>query len=144
MTDEGVTPTDWPKMVSDVLAEARRHAGNGPLLAEELHRLGVGPDGRYSESAISNWIKGRAMPPADVLLAAAALGAISLDDRLGAPQPEADEMPVDALAEDVRRLNRQLAQMQARVMHLYSRMGEAYPHDQADDERVDRTKKAAG
>jgi transcriptional regulator with XRE-family HTH domain len=144
MTDEGETPTDWPKMVSDVLAEARRHAGNGPLLAEELHRLGVGPDGRYSESAISNWIKGRAMPPADVLLAAATLGAISLDERLGAPHSEADGTPVEAIAEDVRRVSRQLAQMQARVMHLYSRIGEAYPHDQAEDEPADRAKKAAG
>ena len=127
--------TDWPRLVSDVLIEARRRAGNGSLLAEELHRLGVGPEGRYSESAVSNWVKGRAMPPADVLLAAATIGGISLDSKLGDPTAdlsEASAPAVDQLTEEVRRLSRLMAQMQGQLMHLYGRMGEAYPHDEAD------------
>jgi hypothetical protein len=58
--------------VRDILDEARRIAGSGPRLAARLQELGIGPaeTNRYSESAISNWIRGRTMPPADVLVAA--------------------------------------------------------------------------
>ncbi len=67
-----------------VLEEARRGAGGGAALAAALQDANVGPDsGAYSVSAISNWIKGRTRPPADVLLAAAALYGISLDKPLG-------------------------------------------------------------
>ncbi len=67
-----------------VLEEARRAAGGGAALATALQDANVGPDsGAYSVSAISNWIKGRTRPPADVLLTAAALYGISLDGPLG-------------------------------------------------------------
>jgi transcriptional regulator with XRE-family HTH domain len=128
MNRDPSTPRNWPALVSEVLDEARRHAGNGPLLAEELQQLGVGPEGRYSESAISNWIKGRAMPPADVLLAAATLGGISIDAKLsGTPATDV------AGSEDVRRLSRELAQLQGVVMDLCARVGMEYPHLEVED-----------
>jgi transcriptional regulator with XRE-family HTH domain len=74
----------WDSVVRDVLDQARRAAGGGAPLALALRSANVGPEsGTYSESAVSNWIKGRARPPADVLLAAASLYGISLDTRLG-------------------------------------------------------------
>jgi transcriptional regulator with XRE-family HTH domain len=90
---------DWDQIVREVLEEARKAAGGGAALADMLHRAGVGPEaGAYSESAVSNWVKGRTMPPGDVVLAAAALSGISLDQRLGTdanhegrPAPEPDD-----------------------------------------------------
>lgn len=70
-------------MVRQVVDEARRKLGSGPALTAELERVGVAPEsGRYSVSAVSNWCKGRAMPPSEVLLAAALLGGISIDAKL--------------------------------------------------------------
>lgn len=82
----------WDAVVRDVLDQARRAAGGGAPLAAALRAADVGPEaGTYSESAVSNWIKGRARPPADVVLAAASLYGLSLDSRLGlAPQPATD------------------------------------------------------
>jgi transcriptional regulator with XRE-family HTH domain len=77
--------SSWAAIVGSILEEARRRAGKGPALALRLEQLGVvGEKGeRYSESSISNWIRGRAKPPAEVVLAAAQAAEISLDDRLG-------------------------------------------------------------
>ena len=76
----------WDAVVREVLDQARKAAGGGAPLALALRSANVGPDsGTYSESAVSNWIKGRARPPADVVLAAASLYGISLDSRLGLP-----------------------------------------------------------
>jgi transcriptional regulator with XRE-family HTH domain len=77
--------SSWAEIVGRILEEARRRAGKGPALALRLEQLGVvGERGeRYSESSISNWIRGRAKPPAEVVLAAAQAVGISLDDRLG-------------------------------------------------------------
>lgn len=45
--------------------------------------MGVGGEsGAYSESSVSNWIKGQVRPPADVVLASAYLYDISLDAAL--------------------------------------------------------------
>ncbi|WP_309063299.1 DUF5919 domain-containing protein [Streptomyces sp.] len=78
----------WDAVVREVLDQARRAAGGGAPLAAALRAADVGPEsGVYSESAVSNWIKGRARPPADVVLAAASLYGLSLDSRIGlAPQ----------------------------------------------------------
>ncbi len=65
-----------PSLVRKVMAQARQAAGSGTKFAARLKEFGVGPDDGYSESAISNWINGRVMPPADVLLAAAAIAGI--------------------------------------------------------------------
>ena len=76
--------TTWDTVVREVLDHARRAAGGGAALALALRSADVGPEsGTYSESAVSNWIKGRARPPADVVLAAASLYGLSLDARLG-------------------------------------------------------------
>ncbi|MDQ6899549.1 MAG: hypothetical protein M3072_08585 [Candidatus Dormibacteraeota bacterium] len=68
-------------------------------MAIRLEELGVRGEGgaRYSESAISNWIKGRAMPPAHVLLAAARLADISVDQKLGLRRLPPDVEPDLAL-----------------------------------------------
>jgi transcriptional regulator with XRE-family HTH domain len=97
----------WDDVVRDVLDQARRAAGGGAPLAAALRAADVGPEaGTYSESAVSNWIKGRARPPADVVLAAASLYGLSLDTRLGlAPQRDADEVTgVDELRTAFQRL----------------------------------------
>ena len=62
--------------------------------------------GTYSESAVSNWIKARARPPADVVLAAASLYGISLDSRLGVESPAVTTGPegIDELRGAVHRL----------------------------------------
>lgn len=91
----------WDAVVREVLDQARRAAGGGAPLAAALRAADVGPEsGAYSESAVSNWIKGRARPPADVVLAAASLYGLSLDSRIGvAPQTDTNE-PADV--EDLR------------------------------------------
>jgi transcriptional regulator with XRE-family HTH domain len=81
----------WARAVSQILEDARRRAGKGPALASRLEQAGVmGRGARYSESSISNWIRGRAMPPADVVLAAAKALGISLDERLGIGREPSD------------------------------------------------------
>ena len=82
----------WDAVVRGVLDEARRAAGGGSGLAAALRDAGVGPEsGAYSESAVSNWIKGRTRPPADVVLASASLYGLSLDQRLGVPVSSRDQ-----------------------------------------------------
>jgi hypothetical protein len=82
--DGDQSPSIWAQVVGQLLEDARRRAGKGPALATRLEQLGVvGRGARYSESSISNWIRGRAMPPADVVLAAAKAVGISLDERVG-------------------------------------------------------------
>lgn len=134
---------DWPRLVREIIEDARRRAGTGPVLAQRLEEMGAGREqGRYSESAISNWIKGRAMPPADVLLAAATVASISLDDRLAqatssgdAPPARTDSAPTDVDVV-VRDLRRQLGQLQAQVIDLYGRLGFPIPREpEASDDQ---------
>lgn len=101
----------WDAVVRDVLDQARKAAGGGAALALALRSADVGPDsGTYSESAVSNWIKGRARPPADVVLAAASLYGISLDSRLGlASEPDNRE------ATDVEQLRSALTRLETLV-----------------------------
>lgn len=102
----------WDAVVRDVLDEARRAAGGGAALAAKLKAAGVGPEaGAYSESAVSNWIKGRTRPPADVVLAAAAVYDLSLDRPLriasassNVTQPIETESDVEQLRAAVARL----------------------------------------
>lgn len=75
-----------PSLVRKVMAQARQAAGSGTKFAARLKEFGVGPNDGYSESAISNWINGRVMPPADVLLAAAAIAGIPFGDDEDEPQ----------------------------------------------------------
>jgi hypothetical protein len=104
-------PPDWPAIVSGVLVEARRRAGKGPALALRLAQQGVvGERGeKYSESSVSNWIRQRARPPADVVLAAAKAVGISLDERLG-------------IGREPTEVDRQLAEMARRLGELEGRL----------------------
>jgi transcriptional regulator with XRE-family HTH domain len=118
--DTALPAPDWRAIVGDLVDTARRSAGNGEALAQQLERLGVtGERGRYSMSAISNWVKGRTMPPADVLLAVAVVSGQSLDTKLGEHASVNGNQEVDGLKAEVARL-------QAEMMHLYSRVGEPY------------------
>src|SRR5262249_22261603 len=110
-------------VVRQVLEEARRTAGSGTRFAAGLHEIGVGGEnGHYSESAISNWIKGRTMPPADVLLAAAAVARISLDAKLDQAlgNPAVEDASTGELVAEVRR---ELGRLRADVRDLYLRLG---------------------
>jgi transcriptional regulator with XRE-family HTH domain len=137
---QGAAMTKWAQKVREVVEEARRRAGSGPALAGLLEEAGVGPEnGRYSESGISNWVKGRAMPPADVLLAAAAVGHVSLDSKLraaeapGVPGEAGDLVDVDQLAREVQDLRRQYGRLEAILIDLHSRTGQPYPHERPDE-----------
>lgn len=100
----------WDAVVREVLDQARRDAGGGAALATALRAANVGPDsGAYSESAVSNWIKGRTRPPADVVLAAASLYGISLDRPLGLVTDEASD------DNEVRQLRSALTRLEALV-----------------------------
>lgn len=108
--------SDWNAIARGVLEQARRAAGGGASLAAALKQAGVGPDsGAYSESAVSNWIKGRTRPPADVVLAAAALHGLSLDAALGSPSPAPVEAPPGARS-DVEDLRASVAKLEALVL----------------------------
>jgi len=112
------TPPNWREIVGELVDTARRSAGNGEALAQQLEQLGVsGERSRYSMSAISNWVKGRTMPPADVLLAVALVSGQSLDAKLNEQR---------GTNEEVDDLKAELARLQAEMMHLYSKIGEPY------------------
>jgi transcriptional regulator with XRE-family HTH domain len=125
-------PNPWPPVVQTVLEDARRSAGSGAALGAGLEDEGVGTEGgRYSESAISNWIKGRTMPPADVLLAAAKLAGISLDERItGKPAEAGNTAELEA---QIHELRRELDHLRADLIDLYGRMGFPMPeHPEAE------------
>jgi transcriptional regulator with XRE-family HTH domain len=106
------------EIVRELLEEARRVAGSGPRLAAQLEALGIGPPdtNRYSESAISNWIRGRTMPPADVLVAASQI----------AGQPV--RLPLAAAQADAAQLQEQIDALRAAVIDLYGRLGYTMPN----------------
>ncbi len=136
---------DWSRLVQEVLDEARRSAGSGPALAERLEAEGVGSDGRYSESAISNWIKGRTMPPADVLLAAAALGGISLDLKLattsvGEDDDSATGEPGPTIEEKIAGIQHQISRLDALLEDLYLRTGHPYHRDRQSEGHADHAR----
>jgi hypothetical protein len=102
--------------VREILEEARRVTGSGARLAARLEELGIGPPdtNRYSESAVSNWIRGRTMPPADVLVAASSIAGYPLE------RPAVGGQSTD-------RLQDQIDALQAAVIDLYGRLGYAQP-----------------
>lgn len=121
------------QLVREILEEARRAVGGGPSFAARLSEHGVGPEtGHYSQSAVSNWIKGRTMPPADVLLAAAQIAGISLDDRLAitatTSRSEEDwQTAVDDLQAQIDGLRAEMLNLAARLGHPLSESGESTP-----------------
>ncbi len=124
-----IEPPDWRAIVGELVEDARRAAGNGEALAQQLEALGIrGERGaRYSMSAISNWVKGRTMPPADVLLAVSVASGQSLDAKLGQHLGVAQ---ADAGA-DIDGLRAEVARLQAEMIHLYGQMGQTYDRDAA-------------
>jgi hypothetical protein len=109
--------------IQSLLVRARRAAGGGAALAAALHAVGIGPEsGTYSESAVSNWIKGRTCPPADVLVGAATIFGLSLDAAFGLPTLAAEDHP-DGISD--------LTQSVARLEHLVrSHLGGEILHDE--------------
>lgn len=117
-------------LIREILEEARRVVGSGSLFAERLHELGVGPEnGRYSQSAVSNWIKGRTMPPADVVLAAARLAGISLDRHILLRENSSPEEPEWRATAD--NLQRQIDSLQAQIIEICGRLGVPVPSNTA-------------
>jgi hypothetical protein len=114
LSGEAASPA---QTVREILEEARRVAGSGTRLAAQLEALGIGPPdtNRYSESAISNWIRGRTMPPADVLVAASLIA--------GHPVGRA----ADTSYADVAALQDQVDALRAAVIDLYGRLGYQMP-----------------
>ena len=107
--------------IRDVIHRARQAIGSGARLAARLRELGIGPDEGYSESAVSNWVQGRTMPPADVLLAAAGIAGISLGHQghdSGAPE----EATTDWRA-IVEHLQAEVDELRTDVIHLYGQLG---------------------
>lgn len=134
---------EFDRVVQEVIREARTYAGSGAALAEALQARGVGPEsGRYSESGISNWVKGRTMPPANVLLAAAAMADLSLDRRIGATgandAPATDEGDT-GVRDELEELRRNYGRLETLLIDLYNRTGQRYPHLRA----TDKTRKKA-
>jgi transcriptional regulator with XRE-family HTH domain len=115
---------DVGTVVKTIINEAKVVAGSGPMLAQRLEEIGVGPDGRYSTSAVSNWINGRTMPPADVLLAAAQIAGLSLDEHLGMAVEQISDGEWASVAAD---MQEQIDALRAQVIELYGRLGQPMP-----------------
>ena len=130
--DTPSAPPDWRAIVGELVEDARKAAGNGEALAQQLEALGVrGERGaRYSMSAISNWVKGRTMPPADVLLAAAVTSGQSLDAKLAEHINGAaggrDQSGIEGLRAEVARL-------QAEMINLRGQIGQPVERSTAVD-----------
>jgi hypothetical protein len=150
MTEQPSDPSTAPDAQSDDLAspattvreildEARRIAGSGPRLAARLEQLGIGPPdtNRYSESAISNWIRGRTMPPADVLVAASLIAGHPLTR----PGGTADAAVVLHRLEDIDGLQQQIDALRAAIIDLHGRLGFPMPH--LDSPQAERPGRAA-
>ncbi|MDH4363311.1 MAG: helix-turn-helix domain-containing protein [Acidimicrobiia bacterium] len=119
-TAETPNGAEIPSVVRNTMAQARQAAGSGTKFAARLKEFGVGPDDGYSESAISNWINGRVMPPADVLLAAAAIAGIPFGSGDDEPQTQAQiEQEWRTL---IRLLQSQVDELRLEVRHLSGRI----------------------
>lgn len=137
MTSAESLDSDPASLIREVMHRARQVMGSGTKLAARFKELGIGPDDGYSESAISNWINGRAMPPADVLLTAAALARMPLGTNLGTTvsASEAEEWRVT-----VEQLQGQLDELRTDVLHLYGQLG--IPRPQGDQRPTQRRSEA--
>src|SRR6266700_2970968 len=107
-------------LARQVLVEAERTFRRADALAAEMEpHLRK----RYGDSAIYAYPNERAVPPGDVLLAAALVAGISLDEKLGINPQESE------VERQVRELRSQMAQLREEMASL---RGQA-PADQATD-----------
>lgn len=67
------------ELAVQAMQEAKARAGKASVLVARMEPL-VGR--RYDEDSVSAWIRGRTVPPADALLAAAKVTGLSVDDFL--------------------------------------------------------------
>src|SRR6266700_130384 len=103
-------------LARQVLVEAERAFRKADALA-----AGMEPHlrKRYGDSAIYAYTNERAVPPGDVLLAAALAAGISLDEKLGIDRQETE------VERQVGELRSQMAQLREEVASLRGRVGEA-------------------
>ena len=71
---------DMQTLVKEVMGRAYRHAGGHAALLLAIRPLIRKKD--HQETSASGWVTGRSVPPADVLLAAAKVAHVSLDELL--------------------------------------------------------------
>jgi transcriptional regulator with XRE-family HTH domain len=143
----GATADAAPELavtVREIIEEARRVAGSGTRLAERLQELGIRPADttRYSESAISNWIRGRTMPPADVLVAASLIAGLPLVTPRGAAAGEHGRQVLELGAD----LQAQVDALRAAIIDLYGRLGYPLPNldSSHDSDQKDRPAASTG
>src|SRR5262245_57764591 len=134
-------PAEPAVTVREIIEEARRVAGSGNRLAERLQELGIRPaeTTRYSESAVSNWIRGRTMPPADVLVAATLVAGLPLvsPGRSGSGERSLQVLELGA------ELQSQVDALRAAIIDLYGRLGYPMPNLEGSHDSGLRDRRAA-
>lgn len=109
---EGLSSALAP-VVAEVMREATKRSGKALALALRLEAV-VGRS--YSDRTVSAWNRGAVMPPADVLLAAAQVTGISLDDRIGVgAKPTSLEREIETMRDEVKAQSRALALLYQRL-----------------------------
>lgn len=106
-TDE--VGTRVKEAVQTIAREAIRREGKAAALAARL-RVALGRS--YNYRTVSGWARGDSMPPADALLAAAALTEVSLDEALFA----------ESIAERMQRMEARLDRLDPSGMQLANRV----------------------
>jgi len=86
-------------LVARVIGEAKAKAGKADALLALIHPL---LNETYSTRSVSSWIKGPNMPNADVLLAAAKVSGISIDELLFGESLRARQDRMDKELADLR------------------------------------------
>jgi hypothetical protein len=110
---------DFGLITRRVVKQAREATGSASKLALELDRMGINGDNDrpYSDSAISNWTKGRTRMPGDVLLGLAYLSGTSLDEIVG----------IRGEAESAKSLRQGIDEIRGMVADLYLHLGLEMP-----------------
>jgi hypothetical protein len=108
------------ELAVQAMQEAKERAGKAAVLVARMEPL---VNRRYDEDSVSAWIRGRTVPPADALLAAAKVTGISIDEFLGreGDRPESLSARIGHQAEaieDLRREVEDLTQVVAAVPEL--------------------------
>jgi hypothetical protein len=98
------------KLAVEAMQEAKERAGKASVLVVRMEPL-VGR--RYDEDSVSAWIRGRTVPPADALLAAAKVTGISIDEYL-----QADGHAAEGLADRLGHQAETIEDLRAQVEQL--------------------------